>query len=71
MSDDRKWARLLRLGVVGQMYRSGELTKEDVVDCLKSNLNPGDDSTFADDSGLLDKCFEEALSAIDTEEKSE
>lgn len=69
MSNDRKWARLLRLGIVGQSFRCGDLTREDAVDCLKRNLNPEDDSTFADDSGLLDKSFEEAVSSIDAEEK--
>ena len=68
MSDDRKWARLLRLGIVGAAYRNDELTREDAIECLNRNLNPNDDSTFVDDSRLLDMTFQEAVSSINAEE---
>ncbi len=69
MSEDRKWARLLRLGIITQTYKCGDLTKEDAIECLKANLNPADSSTFVDDSNLFEKSFEEAVRIISESEK--
>lgn len=71
MSTKRYYARILRLGVVSQMYRGGELTVEEAVEILQGCLRPGDESTRIDDSALLDENTEKAFEVIKESEENQ
>lgn len=46
-------ARQLRLAVITNLFKQDELTTNEAKELLAGNLDPDDDSTFCDDSGLL------------------
>ena len=54
VSRERRMARLLRLAVISQQYQIGNLTKEEAISLLNGPLTPGDDTTIANDSALLE-----------------
>lgn len=46
-------ARALRLAVISQQHRAGNLTEAQARELLRGPLTPGDDSTIVDDSSQL------------------
>jgi len=48
-----KTARALRFGMVYAFYRDGMLDKTDAMELLSGPLTPDDDTTFVDDSWLM------------------
>ncbi len=47
-------ARKLRLAVIHQMWKEGQLDESAARELLAGPLTPGDDSTIVDDSAFLD-----------------
>ena len=48
-----RMARGLRIGIVRQQYKAGNLTEQEAVNLLSDPLTPGDDSTIVDDIKYL------------------
>lgn len=54
-----KLARALRLAVIRNALKSGQLTRDDAIKLLKGPLTPNDETTIVDDSQLIDISIEE------------
>lgn len=54
-----RMARMLRLGVVREQYQNGNLTEAEAIELLSGPLEPGNESTVYDDSGLLKATWKE------------
>ena len=67
MTTTRQLARLLRLGVIKNILLQEKLTENDAKILLSGNLTPEDDSTFCDDSLLLELPYEQAKAKIEAE----
>jgi len=53
MTKDAINARKLRLAVITNLFKQGELTESEAKEVLAGNLSPDDKDTFVDDSALL------------------
>ena len=69
MLQEVKVARLLRLGVIHQMWKAGLLEESDARGLLAGPLTPGDESTIYDDSAFLDD-FEGLTRAVEQRDEA-
>ena len=58
-NETRIVARSLRLAIIRQQYRIGNLTEADALELLSGPLTPGDETTVEDDRDLLNASLDE------------
>jgi hypothetical protein len=59
-------ARLMRFGTIFELMKNGTFSKEDAKEILNGPLDPDDQTTVYDDSGLVDcESIEEAQRSIE------